>query len=393
MKPLICPQCGGRITNYLPTATFADCEYCTTRFLIQHEKPKPTVQLPVYNYPAETSSNPNIFLIGLVAASLVFGTLIILAVSFSRNKPADKYSGYSKPNFTTTPKISPSPTPNLNLLEFGARGTGEGTFVEANSITVDSKGKIYVADSSLRVQQFDEKGVYLKTWQIPSETKLYGRARQIDKILVDGKDELHVQVGGVVLVYRGGSSEPYKAINFAPNPIQDFAFRSDGGKLFIVNDGKIETLYHISQTGKTLQKIAGFHTKTADAVISPQETGVEAIRLTVDGTGNIFSVYAFGDLGSYQLSYNAEDLMIFRFSPEGRYVNKFAQSMNSCGIEVDNLSRIYVSDINSIGIYSTTGGLVGMIPGLGKIDAFALDKQNNVYIVKDNLVIKRPAFD
>jgi hypothetical protein len=208
---------------------------------------------------------------------------------------------------------------------------------------------------------------------------------------VDSKDELHVQVGGVVLVYRNNSSEPYKAINFAPNPIQDFSFRSDGGKVFIVNDGKIETLFHIAASGKTIQKIPGFHTNTADAAISPQEVGIEAIRLAVDGAGNIFSVYAFGDLGSYQLSYNAEDLMIFRFTPEGKYFNKFVQSMNSCGIEVDNQSQIYISDINSIGIYAATGELVGMFPGLGRVDAFALDKQNNIYIVKDNLVIKRAA--
>jgi len=126
--------------------------------------------------------------------------------------------------------------------------------------------------------------------------------------------------------------------------------------------------------------------------LSPYETGLAAIRLAVDGAGNIFSVYAFGDLGSYELSYNEEDLMIFRFTPEGRYVNKFVQTYNSCGIEVDNQSRIYISDNDSIHIYSNTGEPVSAVLYLPRaIDAFALDRQNNIYILSDDKVIKRPA--
>ena len=392
MKPLICPQCGGSITEYSPTQDFAVCNYCTTRFLIQRDAPKPVVQ-PVYNYPAQPSTNPNVFLITLVAFGLVFGAVILLAVSL-RNKSTsgDGTTSPPRPSYPTpTPRAIASPTPNPNLLEFGAKGVDNGRFQEADAISVDSKGRIYVGDGTLRVQQFDEKGVYLKTWQIPSETRVYRRARGIQKILMDDKDQLHVLVGGVVLIYKNDSTEPFKSVHFAPDFIQDFALRSDGGRLFVVNDGNIETLFHISPSGKTLRKIVGFHTDTALAALSPRETGIAAIRLATDGAGNIFSVYAFGDLGSYQLQYDPKDLMIFRFSPEGKYVNKFAQSVNSCGIEIDNQGRIYVSESNSIWIYTDNGIPVTSVKDLGQIDAFALDKQNNIYVLKDDLVFKRPA--
>ncbi len=84
-------------------------------------------------------------------------------------------------------------------------------------------------------------------------------------------------------------------------------------------------------------------------------------------------------------------MLIFRFTPEGKYVDRFVQSMNSCGIEVDNQSRIYISDENSIKVFSNSGEQVSTVPDLRGIDAFALDKQNNIYVLSDDGVFKRPA--
>jgi hypothetical protein len=83
--------------------------------------------------------------------------------------------------------------------------------------------------------------------------------------------------------------------------------------------------------------------------------------------------------------------MIFRSTPEGKYVNKFVLTMNSCGIEVDNQSPIYISDNNLINVFSNLGGQLSTVSNLPRIDAFALDQQNNIYILSDDKVIKRPA--
>jgi hypothetical protein len=65
--------------------------------------------------------------------------------------------------------------------------------------------------------------------------------------------------------------------------------------------------------------------------------------------------------------------------------------VNSCGIAVDNQSRIYVSDNSSINVYSNTGEQVSTVPDVGRINSFALDKQNNVYFISDHYVYKRAA--
>lgn len=118
-----------------------------------------------------------------------------------------------------------------------------------------------------------------------------------------------------------------------------------------------------------------------------------AIRIAIDGAGGIFSVYALGDLGSYQVSMNTEEFRIFRFTPEGKFADKFARSKDSVGVAVDGQSRIYVSESSRIEVYSKDGNAVGAVSDLPSINAFALDRQNNVYAVLENRIVKRAAVE
>ena len=47
MRPLICPQCGGQITEYPEGARFTTCDYCETRFVIEENKAPRGPQAPV----------------------------------------------------------------------------------------------------------------------------------------------------------------------------------------------------------------------------------------------------------------------------------------------------------------------------------------------------------
>ena len=395
MKPLICPQCGGKITDYKPSDNFAVCGYCSTKFVIEREPPKPSQFAPTPEQFNSSMSQQQIFAVIFACAAIGLGLLIFIAVVSNKRKdePGNAYSRYTTPTpFTTySPPISPTPTPKINLLEFGGKGTGDGLFKDADSIAVDKEGRIYVGDETLRVQQFDAEGKFLKLWQIPSQTKYYRRARTIQKIAVGENDDLYVLVGGVLLIYENNASEPSYTLEIAPSALQDFALRSDGGMLIVSNNGNIETLVFINKNKKVTRGIKGFHSDTADASMSPFDVGLAAIRIAVDGAGNIYSIYALGDLGSYQLSYNPEDFVIFRFTPEGKYVNKFVQTMDSCGIETDNQSRIYISERNGILVYSNTGESLGAVTNLPGVNAFALDKENNIYVVHDDLIVKRAA--
>ncbi len=395
MKPLICPQCGGKIIDYKPSDIFAVCGYCATKFVIERETPKPSPQVEFDYEPVRNSLSSNqIFTTVFVSAAIILGLIFFIAiVANKKDKPEQKNIDYIKPTPTVSysPPISPIPTPYL--LEFGGKGTGEGLFQDAGSIAVDKKGRIYVGDDSLRVQQFDTEGKFLKLWQIPSETVNYKRARTIHKIAVDADDNLYVAVGGVILIYKQDADKPFFTLLDAPDYVMDFALRSDGGVLLISNNDEIETLFFVSKNKKVTRSIKGFHSDTADASMSPFDVGLAAIRIAVDGAGNIYSIYALGDLGSYQLSYNEEDFRIFRFNTNGKYVNKFVQTMDSVGIETDNQSRIYISRGDSLEVYSGEGELLSTVPGLNGIDAFALDKQNNSYVVGGDKIRKLKAID
>jgi hypothetical protein len=395
MEPLICPQCGGQITDYSPERSFATCGYCGTRFLIEPNKqsnqPPPPAPAELPDFTPSEPDPGNRLIVGVIASivAVVFGVIIMAMVVSVRSspKPGRTIYGFA----TSTPRPSPTATPNLNLLEFGGKGTGNGLFQDANTLAVDSQGRIYVGDDSMRVQQFDDKGNFLRVIQIPTKTTHYDKARTIDKIAVADNGSLYVAVGGTILIYDGESTEPDHTIHNAPDYVQDFALKSDGGLLLVSDDDNIETLFIVNKARKVTKRIRGFHTDAADAEMSPRETGIEAIRIAVDGAGNIYSVYAFGDLGSYSLNYNAEDLLIFRFTPDGKYVNKFVQSMHSCGIAVDTQSNIYVSDGSAITAFTNIGQPAGIIPETDRATAFALDKNNNVYVLVDDKVIKRAA--
>ena len=392
MKPLICPQCGGKITGYLPLQDFATCGYCGTKIVIEQQKA--ASKNKPYDQPTQTFNlSSNVIAAFVVGACVVFGAMFLTAMlTGKKESPLPTLATYTPQSYSTpTPLPASTATPNPNLLEFGGKGTGDGLFQDADKIAVDRQGRIYVSDETLRVQQFNEKGEFLKVWQIPSETQFYKRARSIRKIGIDNQGRLYVLVGGLVLVYEDSSSKFSKIIHFAPNSIQDFAFRSDGDRLFLVNNGEIEYFVQVDDTGKSPRRVNSFHTNAADASMSPSDVGLASIRFAVDGAGSIYSIYALGDVGSYQLSYNQEDFRIFRFTPEGKYVDKFAQTMNSCCIVVDNQSRIYVSDKTLIIVFNKNGEQVSNFYADGNVDSFALDKENNVYILNKDKVIKRPA--
>jgi hypothetical protein len=394
MKPLLCPQCGGSIANYSEVDRFATCRYCSTRFLIEEATPaEDEDELIATRRQTHIPKEPQHLFIAVGAVIFLFGGLILYAVFSAVAKPDPPRLLYPTPSWSpiSFPTSSPAPSPEPNILSFGGTGTGDGLFTDASSIAVDNAGRIFVSDGTMRIQQFDTSGNFVRVWEVPSKTSNYSRARQINKIAAGNDNRIYVAVGGVILVYAQNASEPSQTLHVAPDYVQDFALKSDGGLLMVSNNEEIETLHFVNRAGKVTQRIVGFHTEPADPTMSPSSTGVVAIRIAVDGVGNIFSVYALGDLGSYELNHNSEEFLIYRFTPQGKYVNKFVPTMKSCGIAVDDQSRIYISDDNAINIYNARGEFVSAVTDLNRISSFALDKGNNVYALLGDTVVKRAA--
>jgi len=87
MKPLICPQCGGKITNYIASQNFATCGYCETRFLIEPAKQPAARTDFVYDPPPVSSLSPSVITGIVVGALLVIGGIFFIAI-LSRKQPS-----------------------------------------------------------------------------------------------------------------------------------------------------------------------------------------------------------------------------------------------------------------------------------------------------------------
>src|SRR4051812_39672158 len=104
MKPLICPQCGGKNIEYKQLQPFVTCEYCDTRFIAeQAEKPEPMPNFePLPENSSEILQKGQNLVIGIVAAvTIVFGGIIFL--SLVKSKPRQTVPNYPVYKTTTTP--------------------------------------------------------------------------------------------------------------------------------------------------------------------------------------------------------------------------------------------------------------------------------------------------
>ena len=77
------------------------------------------------------------------------------------------------------------------LLTVAADGTGDGQFINARGIDVDSSGNIYVADGeNARIQKFDSAGNYLAQWGTRGTGN--GQFGWPEELIIDGSDNIYV---------------------------------------------------------------------------------------------------------------------------------------------------------------------------------------------------------
>src|SRR4051794_13133854 len=112
MEPLICPQCGGQISDYSPEKAFTTCAYCGTRFLIEaHKQSNQSIRIPPSAFPDFTPSEPdpaNRLIFGVIASivAVVFGVIIMGVVVSVKSSPKTVRPLYGGSN--STPRPSPT---------------------------------------------------------------------------------------------------------------------------------------------------------------------------------------------------------------------------------------------------------------------------------------------
>ncbi|HEY0545450.1 MAG TPA: hypothetical protein VGC91_08755 [Pyrinomonadaceae bacterium] len=398
MEVFSCPQCGASLESEPIKGSTVECPYCHSAVIVPPElrpAPPPSIHYsppPVFSGYEPPSSRQNLSFVRVVALCvvLIFGFMLLMLFVWNPKSKTSTYS-YRPPTPPTIPNPPPAGRlPNDYALTFGGEGTGQGLFKDAQEVAVDGAGNIYVSDDTLRIQKFDSQGKFLSLWTIPQSTEYYSKVRGGPaRLLADREGRVYAVIGGVVLKFDGATGEALGAAH-GTDYIVDAALKADGGMAVVSAKGEDDELVILDAKGKATKRVHQFISSQLDKRIP-----VEAVKVAVDGVGNVFGIYALGSVYG-EFYYDNEDLAVFRFTADGRYVNRFSGGGKEPGqfespnaIAVDSQGDVYVSDLTvGIHVFSPDGRYLKKINAPFWTQSMAFDAAGNLFVVGDNKVAK-----
>jgi len=236
-----------------------------------------------------------------------------------------------------TPKTPPERLGEV-LSRFGKEGIGPSQMTRVESVAVDREGFIYVGDFDLgRVQRFSPEGKV--------EALAYVDSDRVDSLALERSGVLFVvtlyhmfRYDAKTLTLLGEVERPgggeYLAV----------AARPDGGVIAVLESRDIsDDIAFIDKDGKIGRVLHGAIDKVA-------EYTVQDPFVAVDGRGYIY----VADGGNHA---------IFRFDPEGRYINRFGYEGHPPGdsqtefegLAVDGQGQLWVSGWSTLNVVTVDG--------------------------------------
>jgi DNA-directed RNA polymerase subunit RPC12/RpoP len=397
MKAFNCPQCGASLEFERIDAPLVRCHYCNSLVVVPAElrpaaspaTPPPAREAPAGAYAGDA---PKKVALAAVALLLVAGGIGLLVATNRPSKTAPHFGA----NTVNTQRLIPTPTPGPRhdgyevAQAFGGEGTGPGLFKDEMTLAVDGEGRVYVSDETRRVQRFDPSGRFLNTWDIPTQTKWYGRLRGgAQKLLVNERGEVYAVLAGVVLKLGGETGEVLGAAHGSDH-VHDAALVPGRGLLLVTQKGVDDELVLIGGDGRAARRTHRFVSSLLDKRLE-----VEAMRVAANGAGETYALYAIGGVAGEHW-YDDEDVAVFRFSPEGRYLSRFGGAGHEPGqygppsaIAADGRGRVYVCEpFDKIHVYEADGRYLKTLKTPHAVEALAFDAQDNLYVAGGHKVSK-----
>jgi tripartite motif-containing protein 71 len=248
---------------------------------------------------------------------------------------------------------------------------------DARYIAADGNGMVYVADyQDGRVQVFDSTGKYVTQWKVGDEkTIIYGMA-------ANHKGEVFISYDNLLVGMDGASGKQLIKVT-APGG-------GEYGNLFVAPDGSLAATWYEARWGiiTSLQghrddliifNPEGKAALTIPSFISGQTDDVALdTQVAIDGLGNIYGL----ERGS-----------IFKFSPKGKYMDRFGSSGSQPGqfsspraIAIDGQGQVYVADSDKILLFSSEGQYLTDFPTDGVVDAMVIDEKGAIWgILRDKV--------
>lgn len=275
-------------------------------------------------------------------------------------------------NFPGLPQGQPATPENAFARQvpgFGSEGTGPGYFKDARHVATDGEGRIYVGEYiGGRVQAFDREGKFLTQWIVDAKMPLRGFA-------ADRKGTVYVVQKGKIARFEGTTGQPLGELSITGDyHFDDVTATADGG-LVAASRRHRDDIVRLDSAGRVI--------KVIQAAISGQTDSAELnLRVTVDGVGNIYALGTFNDA-------------VFKFTPDGRYVNRFGgvgdqpgQFRAPSAVAVDNQGRVYVSDFKGVQVFDADGRYLDVIKIRGAIDGLVFNDRNELVVAARTQIYK-----
>jgi LSD1 subclass zinc finger protein len=316
-----------------------------------------------------------IILLVVIGFTVAIGWIIKSAVDKATTITMPAYPGSSSSSSTSSSSSSSStaaPGFASVALKFGSEGIGPGMFKDARTIGVDGEGRIYVGEylNGGRIQAFDSAGKFITQWTVDPKMPLRD-------LTVDRKGTVYVVQRGEISRFAGTSGDALGKVEYGGNNNRGYFDNArstpDGGMVAIVNN---EDVVRFNSSGQVVRTI----TKTVSGQTGDSELDAS---VAADGLGNLYVLGTFNEA-------------VFKYSPEGRFLNKFGGKGEEPGqfrapqaIAVDGQGRVYVSDIKGIQVFDAEGRYLDAFKVDGSV-AFGMvfNDKNELFVAARNRVIK-----
>jgi len=282
---------------------------------------------------------------------------------------------------TKSPTRAPAPTPTppyaVQALTVGKEGSGAGQFANANRIGIDAKGNVYVGEyNGGRVQVFDRTGKYLSQFfSGNAQSKLTGLA-------VDFKGTVYTADGTLISRFNGLTGEKLGQLAYTGGPgFGELAIAPDGGVgalWYPTRDdglrGKGENFVQFDASGKV--------TLVISAPLSSRTGELEHTNaIAFDNGGNLY-------IASYVSN------AVFKFGPDGKYINRFGSPGNApdqlsmaYSMAIDSRNQVYIKDAQSVIVYGSDGRFIRRI-ALDRARGIVFDNNDALWAIESTVLSK-----
>lgn len=376
MQTFDCPKCGAPV-SYEPNAFgagTAKCSYCQSQLALPHHgQPARIIDINVGPEVAATAKKvawvtvlvPLLIVVLIVGGVLagIFGAVAPLMRSTNRagspgTGPAGSRSG------------DPANAFAREVKRFGSEGIGPGMMTDARSIGTDAKGNIYVGEYlGGRVQVFDANGTFITQWMVDRKMPLRGMA-------VDRKGNVNIVQRGIITRYEGETGKSLGELESGESRgFDDVSPAADGGIVAASYRSGDDNIMRFDSSGKAMLTIP-------KAISTIADRAELSTRVAIDGLGNIYGLGRFAE-------------GVFKFSPEGKFMNRFGGTGDQPGqfraaysIAVDGKGRVFVGDIKGIQVFDSDGRYLNVIKIDGPAFGMVFNDQNELLIAARNKVLK-----